>query len=161
MDYPGKCDKRLPSLIIHFRSDVWALSFADLYFQLWVMNCNVNLNKYQWSKYIWQVDRDWIKIFFLMSVNLFGCPVPGSHHIPAPAYDSSSCKKITTSFRASVSLSSRWAETRTVLKHISRNCIKYFACFHFAFSSLMLLFNFMTIKWMHFIIQLISTTTVF
>lgn len=51
--------KRLPSLIIHFRSDIWALSFADL----GVMTCNVNLNKYQWSKCIWQVDRDWIKIF--------------------------------------------------------------------------------------------------
>lgn len=66
--------KTLPSLIIPSRSGAWALSFAAVHFQLWVMNHEVNPRKYQWSNYIWQADRDWIKILFLMSENLFWVP---------------------------------------------------------------------------------------
>jgi len=76
------------------------------------MNYNVNLKKYLLLNYIWQADRNWIKIFSLMSTDLFRCPVPGFHHIPAPTCICSSCKKITTSLRSSVSLHSRWAESR-------------------------------------------------
>lgn len=66
--------KTLPSLITRSRSGAWALSFTAVHFQLWVTNHNVNPKKYQWSNYIWQADRDWVKILSLMSENLFWVP---------------------------------------------------------------------------------------
>lgn len=66
--------KTLPSLIIYSRSGAWALSFAAVHFQLWVMNHEVNPKKYPWSNDTWRADRDWIKILSLMSKNLFWVP---------------------------------------------------------------------------------------
>lgn len=45
-----------------------------------------------WSKYVWQVGRDWINIFSVMSVKLFGSSIPSLHHIPALIYICSLCE---------------------------------------------------------------------